>query len=537
MAFNILMHGIDLWHSSTGTLVATVFCLWLGWRLWRFTIRPTLWPDEPRVLPYWFPFIGHTWHFIRNPETLINYGFTYFGSDQPFSIVVAGRRTVIIRNVQDVSAVWRNTEALSIDAFVVDTLRAFGISNPTLKKIFTDPRDLIHGKAQAKSLLINKNPHNKVYMDLERDWFTTGLLAPEILQGLERTYHNHLRQCLAWHNVSSLLGVPSESPPGTSHTVSLGRFCQYTVSYCSTHTFFGDKLFEVAPEFLKHYQEFEKESWKIFYRLPPFLARSSHRAKDRGINGLVIYLSIPEQERSDMDWIFRTITSELGYLGVEAQDIAAFVMVLIWAINNNAHKVGFWILAHLLHDPPYLAQVQTEVEAAYAVSDREPDMRVLLNDCPHLDAVWYEVMRLYNATSAIRQAKAPCIIGGKAIRVGDQLVAPFRQFHLNCSIFGDDAANFRPQRFLENKGLPRKKGYAPFGGGYTYCPGRLFAQREIYLFVAETLWRFDMKPVPGPGGLKMPNVDASTPSAAAMSPERDVEVILRPRVHPSVAGS
>ncbi|KAI0412415.1 cytochrome P450 [Xylaria grammica] len=489
--------GFDnIWYSSDVAAAATILCiLWLCWRLWNFTIYPSLRPDEPRVLPYSFPFVGHTWQFVRNPEILINYGFHYFGSDQPFSVVVAGRRTVVIRNVQDVSAMWRNTEALSIDPFVVTTLRAFGISKPTLERIFTDPRKLIRGEAQAKSLLINKNPHNKVYMDLERDWFTAGLLAPESLHDLQKRYYIYLRGSLAKQNISSTFVTSSGSPPDTSYTVSLGRFCQYTVSYCSTHTFFGKKLLE---------------------------------AKNRAIDGLVKYLSIPEQERSAMDQIFRTITSELRYLGVENRDIAAFVMVLIWAINNNAHKIGFWILAHLLHDPSYLASVRTEIEVAYSVPGREPDIGVLLNDCPHLDAIWYETMRLYNATSAIREAKIPCTIGGKTIQVGDQLVAPFRQFHLNRSIFGHHASSFRPERFIENKGLTRKKGYAPFGGGYTYCPGRLFAQREIYLFVAETLWRFDMELVPGPDGLRMPNVDTSTPSAAAMSPERDVEVIFRP---------
>jgi hypothetical protein len=30
----------------------------LSWRLWRFTLVSMIWPDEPKVLPYWVPFIG-----------------------------------------------------------------------------------------------------------------------------------------------------------------------------------------------------------------------------------------------------------------------------------------------------------------------------------------------------------------------------------------------------------------------------------------------------------------------------------------------
>ena len=131
----------------------------------------------------------------------------------------------------------------------------------------------------------------------------------------------------------------------------------------------------------------------------------------------------------------------------------------------------------------------------------------------------------------MRDAIAPCVIGGKAIRTGDQLVAPFRLFHLNPDIFGADAPNFSPERFLENKALPRTKGYAPFGGGHTYCPGRLFAHRESYMFVAETLWKFDLTLVPRAGGKRMPRVDQDNTTAAALTPDEDVLVQLRPRIH------
>jgi hypothetical protein len=33
----------------------TALSLLLSWRLWRFTIRPRLHPQEPKELPYWIP--------------------------------------------------------------------------------------------------------------------------------------------------------------------------------------------------------------------------------------------------------------------------------------------------------------------------------------------------------------------------------------------------------------------------------------------------------------------------------------------------
>ncbi|KAI1347247.1 cytochrome P450 [Xylaria sp. FL0043] len=447
-----------------------ILILYLAWRLWRFTIVPKVWKDEPLLLPYWVPFIGYTYAFVRNPEALINYGYNYFGTNEPFALTVSGRRAIVVRDIQDVAAVWRNTQDLSFDPFVKAVLESFGISNISLTKIFADPRDVI-------------DKENKGYMNLERDWFKEQLLAPEALRRIDNKYCRYLSDSLTWDRLSLTYILSSSSATADSKAISLKLFCRYTISSCSTKTFFGTQLEKIAPSFLEDYQDFEEESWKIFYRFPAWLAQRPHRAKDRAIQQLAKFFSAPREEHADLEWIFETMNRDM---------------------NNNAHKVTFWTLAHLLHNPSYLDAVRKETDTAFATSETKPDMKVLLNNCPHLDA--------------------------HPVRVGDQLVAPFRQYHMNQSIFGADAPNFRPERFLDDKSLPRTKGYAPFGGGHTYCPGRLFAQREIYLFVAEILWRYTL--ILGPragGGPRMPQVDLSTPSVAAMGPDEDVVVLISQR--------
>lgn len=200
------------------------------------------------------------------------------------------------------------------------------------------------------------------------------------------------------------------------------------------------------------------------------------------------------------------------------------------SINNNAHKIAFWIFAHILTDPAYLASLRSEVDRAFSISG-DVDENVLLTQCPHLDAVWHETLRFYNNASAVRSASAPCVIGGKDIHVGDTVIGPFRQFHLHRGIFGEDARTFEPRRFLNKPNLQRVKGYAPFGGGHTHCPGRLFAQSEIYLFIALTLYRFELSLHPQEEKLGIPNVTRIVPEPAAMAPDRDMLVILSPRTH------
>lgn len=255
---------------------------------------------------------------------------TCFANNQPFALTIAGRRTVVIRDVPDVASLWRNTTALSFDPFVQAVFKAFGITPASIDKVFEDPRGLIHGEAKSKSLLINDNPHNKCYMNLERDWFKMQLLAPKMLQELQDRYYGFLVESLAWDNLSSTDALSTKSWTD-SKTISLKKFTQHTILHCSTSTFFGTKLLQVAPSFAQDYSEFEEESWKIFYRLPKFLVKKAHRAKEKAIGGLVQYLSLPEEERSELAWIFRTMNSELQYLSLPPRDIAGIIMIIVWA--------------------------------------------------------------------------------------------------------------------------------------------------------------------------------------------------------------
>lgn len=41
--------------STTLLIFTGAATLLLAWRLWRFTIEPTMKPTEPKELPYWLP--------------------------------------------------------------------------------------------------------------------------------------------------------------------------------------------------------------------------------------------------------------------------------------------------------------------------------------------------------------------------------------------------------------------------------------------------------------------------------------------------
>lgn len=121
------------------------------------------------------------------------------------------------------------------------------------------------------------------------------------------------------------------------------------------------------------------------------------------------------------------------------------------------------------------------------------------------------------------------IIGGKVLRPGRKLLMPFQQLHSNPEVFGTNATEFDPQRFLNNPALAKSTSYRPFGGGLTYCPGRYLARREILMAVVLILHRFDIEPNPRENGgpIRFPRMDDSISSGGVMGPCEGDDIIVR----------
>jgi cytochrome P450 len=189
--------------------------------------------------------------------------------------------------------------------------------------------------------------------------------------------------------------------------------------------------------------------------------------------------------------------------------------------------MSFWLISHLLCEPKLYNAVREEVFRG-CKPDGTVDIQILITECPILDSVWHEVLRLYNAASTAREAQQETTVGGKRVHKGDRILTPFRQFQLDPNLFGPDARTFAPERFLKNKNLHRSKGFHPWGGGTTYCPGRFFAQQEVYMLVALFFYRYDISVV---GPSTVPRLDVHTPVPASMRPLDDLQLKIKPRSH------
>ena len=163
-----------------------------------------------------------------------------------------------------------------------------------------------------------------------------------------------------------------------------------------------------------------------------------------------------------------------------------------------------------------------------------------MSRCPRLEAVFFEVLRLTAASTSMRKVIGPTEIGGKILRPGYRVLVPYRQLNLNEDVFGSDAKDFDPKRFLVHRDLTHHPSFRPFGGGANYCPGRFIARQEVLVFIALVLYRFDIESVERSNsgqkatrGTHLPKLSVSRPSLGIMGPAdgEDVIVDVKQRLH------
>lgn len=185
------------------------------------------------------------------------------------------------------------------------------------------------------------------------------------------------------------------------------------------------------------------------------------------------------------------------------------------------------MLAYLLQTPSLLNMARQETAPAFR-EDGTVDLEYLHSSVPQLDAMWNEMLRLSAFAASVRYITADTVVGGKVLRKGNRLIIPYRQLHLDKSVYGESVDQFQHERFLQNPRLTQSNNFRPFGGGGTMCPGRHIARRAVYLFVATVLRRFDLELV---GDRKILEADLTRPAPGLMSPKfgEELSVRLSPR--------
>ncbi|EMD97755.1 hypothetical protein COCHEDRAFT_1085873, partial [Bipolaris maydis C5] len=167
-----------------------------------------------------------------------------------------------------------------------------------------------------------------------------------------------------------------------------------------------------------------------------------------------------------------------------------------------------WTLRLLARHPQVLERLRTEIEEVVGLGEHAPQpTRADLKKMRYLDLVLKEVLRLYpsvpvNSRAALKTTTLPVGGGpdGKSpilVRKGEAVGYCVYAMHRRTDIYGEDAHEFRPERWEDGQ-LLRDVGYGylPFNGGPRVCLGQEFALLEAGYTVARLVQKFPFLTVP-----------------------------------------
>ena len=232
--------------------------------------------------------------------------------------------------------------------------------------------------------------------------------------------------------------------------------------------------------------------------------------------------------------------------GVSPNDIARFELAEGLALLANTVPAAFWTLFYIYRDPKLLDDVRAEVgRLVQSTVGEKPNLspqRFALGrvkeSCLLLASVFQEALRVQASVPHTRLVLEDTYLDNRfLVRKDNVIQMPPQAIHFDASVYGSNAYEFNPRRFLRpglkntmnGNGQDQAKippsAFRSFGGGVNYCPGRHFAHNEVLSFVAIFIMRFVM--TPAKGEWMLPELNFHDIAASVASPLQDVRVNIQ----------
>jgi len=200
----------------------------------------------------------------------------------------------------------------------------------------------------------------------------------------------------------------------------------------------------------------------------------------------------------------------------EMESLTSQLKTFYFAGHDTTATTIAWAFWSLLQNPEALQKARDEVrdhlgedwvaavERATICKDSQTTTDDILPEesityeklqcCQYLDAISRETLRLYPPAQTARHSyDNPDATFGNYKIGGSVLVLNFYAIQRDPDLWGSDANQFRPERFMGAEGRSKLNsfGFLPFSGGSRDCIGKYFALLEIKIALAALVTRYN----------------------------------------------
>ncbi|KAG2590304.1 hypothetical protein PVAP13_5NG275500 [Panicum virgatum] len=201
------------------------------------------------------------------------------------------------------------------------------------------------------------------------------------------------------------------------------------------------------------------------------------------------------------------------------EDIIGELKLFYFAGMDTTAVLLTWTMVVLSMHPEWQHRAREEVLRVFG--DNHPDLDGI-HQLKIVTMILYEVLRLYPPVVQLdRQAHTEIELGGVTYPAGVVLSLPIVFIHHDKDVWGEDADEFRPERFADGISRASKDSPAffPFGWGPRVCVGQNFALVEAKMALSTILQHFSF-------GLSPSYTHAPFP-VSTLQPDHGAQIMLK----------